>query len=129
MVAAQRILSGLAVTLLLVVASACGGPATSAFPSNQGGGEDTSPSASASGMAMLATTTVPAEEAPAGAIELRVGPGKNYEPDLITAPAAETLTFFINMSEADDQLNHNFRIGAEAAPWPCHGDERPHLRR
>ena len=65
---------------------------------------------------MLPTTTEPTEVAPAGAIVLTVGPGKNYEPDLITAPAAGTLTFYIDMSEADDHLNHNFRIGAELPP-------------
>jgi len=79
-------------------------------------GEGTSPSASSSKAATLPTTTEPAEEAPAEAIVLTVGPGKNYEPDLITAPAAETLSFFIDMSEADDQLNHNFRIGPELPP-------------
>ena len=112
-VTARRIRSGLALTLLLVVATACRGTAATAFPSGSGSErESESPSATA----MLATTTEPAEEAPAGAIVLTVGPGKNYEPDLITAQAAESLTFFIDMSEADDQLNHNFRIGPELPP-------------
>lgn len=119
-VAGQRILSGLALTLLLVVATACGGATASAFPSSQASdGEGTTPSASSSETAMLATTTEPAEEAPAGAIEIRVGPGKNYEPDSITTPAGETVTFFIDMSAAHDQLNHNFRIGAELPPAPA----------
>ena len=117
MVAARRIRSGLALTLLLAVATACGGSAATASPLGSGSeGEGPSPSAPSSQTAMLPTTTEPAAEAPAGAFELRVGPGKNYEPDLITAPAAESLTFFIDMSEADDQLNHNFRIGPELPP-------------
>ena len=75
-----------------------------------------SPSASSSQTAMLLTTTEAAAEAPTGAIVLTVGPGKNYEPDLVTAQAAESLTFFIDMAEADDHLNHNFRIGPELPP-------------
>ncbi len=116
MVAARRILSWLALTLVLVVATACGRAAGTASPSGSGSEGEASPSASSSQTAMLPTTTEPADEAPAGAMVLRVGPGKNYEPDLITVPAAESLTFFIDMSEADDQLNHNFRIGPELPP-------------
>ena len=113
---AQRIRSALALTLIFAVATACGGAAATASPSGSGSSEGASPSASSSQTAMLQTTTEPAAEAPAGAFVLTVGPGKNYEPDLITAPAAESLTFYIDMSEADDQLNHNFRIGPELPP-------------
>jgi plastocyanin len=117
MVAARRIRSGLALILVLVVATACSGIAASASPSgSRSEGEGSSHSASSSQTAMLPTSTEPAEKAPAGAIVLTVGPGKNYEPDLITAQAAESLTFYIDMSEADDQLNHNFRIGPELPP-------------
>jgi plastocyanin len=115
--AVRRILSGLALTLLVVVATACGGPAAIASPTGSGfEGEGASPSTSSNETAMLPTTTEPAEVAPEGAIVLTVGPGKNYEPDLITAEAAERLSFFVDMSEADDQLNHNFRIGPELPP-------------
>ena len=117
MVAARRFRSGLPLTLLLVVATACRGAAATASPSGAASdGEGASPSASSSATAMLQTTTEPAEQAPSGAIVLTVGPGKNYEPDLITTRAAESLTFFVDMSAADDQLNHNFRIGPELPP-------------
>jgi uncharacterized cupredoxin-like copper-binding protein len=120
MVAARRTRSGLALTLLLLVAVGCGGPASTASPPGSGSdGEGASPSVSSSPTATLPTTTEPAAEAPAGAMVLRVGPGKNYEPDGITTQAAETLTFFIDMSEADDHLNHNFRIGLELPPAPA----------
>ena len=115
---AQRIRSVLALTLIVAVATACGGAAATASPSGSGS-EGAWPSASSSQTAMLQTTTEPAAEAPAGAIVLTVGPGKNYEPDLITAQAAESLTFYIDMSEADDNLNHNFRIGPELPPGPA----------
>lgn len=65
---------------------------------------------------MLPSTTEQADAPPPGAIVIQVGPGAVFTPDEITAPAAGTFTVFLDLSQADEGIHHNFKIGRQLPP-------------
>jgi plastocyanin len=113
-IAQRRLLP--AVASFLFVLTACSGSATaSSTPPSASDAPSASSEPSDAGVQMTSET---ADQAPAGAIVIAAGPGSRFTPTEIETAAAETLTFFIDMSTAAGYF-HNFNIGLELPPAPA----------
>jgi uncharacterized cupredoxin-like copper-binding protein len=98
-----------------LVVAACAGPATSVPPSSAAATESPSPIATPTAIPTLEASTEEAVEAPPGAISVTVGPGPDYVPADITAPAG-TVVFFLDARQAD--VLHNVVIAINAGDLP-----------
>jgi plastocyanin len=109
----------LAPLLGVVLVAACSGPGASvALPSSSQPPPSALPSASPSPSeaAMLPSTTEPADEAPAGATVIHVGPGGRFTPADVTVAGSDSLVLFLDTSDVEEGVVHNLKIGPEMPP-------------
>jgi plastocyanin len=66
--------------------------------------------------ALLPSTTEPADEAPDGALAIKVGPGPTFSPEMLRARASDELVFFLDATEINEGSAHNFKIGPDLPP-------------
>jgi plastocyanin len=101
----------LGILIVALVVAGCAAPATSVPPSSAAETDSPEPIATPTAIPTLEASTEEAAEAPPGAIAVIVGPGPDFVPADITAPAG-TVAFFLDARQAD--VLHNMVIAINA---------------